>query len=322
MGNPRVVFFAVAFLASLGAVLGPSPAYGLACGDAIRTDTVLTADLGPCPGFGLFVAAPAVTLDLGGFTIRGSGGSVGVVADLASLTIEGPGTITNFGNGVRVGGRGVTVRDLNFTENRAGIVLSSASFPRIINNTIDGGTHGETGISVFEVGGAKIKGNVITGHSGSGIWVGLQSQSVIVLNSVKGNATGLTYLEFEPASITIRDNEFSDNTQDGVSITRAFSNLTLDLNTLNRNGGNGISVTGQAWGPLVIGDNVVDNNGNQGVALTNISNISSSGAIQVIDNEVLNNAAVDLFWDGTGTNNCWKFNNFGSSDPATLPACP
>jgi hypothetical protein len=41
-GNPRVVFFAVAFLASLGAVLGPSPAYGQACGDVIRTDTVLT----------------------------------------------------------------------------------------------------------------------------------------------------------------------------------------------------------------------------------------------------------------------------------------
>jgi parallel beta-helix repeat protein len=31
--------------------------------------------------------------------------------------------------------------------------------------------------------------------------------------------------------------------------------------------------------------------------------------------------AVDLLWDGSGTGNCWRGNTFGTSAPATLPAC-
>ncbi|CAN5691569.1 hypothetical protein BH10BAC3_BH10BAC3_25920 [soil metagenome] len=31
--------------------------------------------------------------------------------------------------------------------------------------------------------------------------------------------------------------------------------------------------------------------------------------------------AADLLWDGSGTNNCWQFNVFSSSYPASLPAC-
>jgi parallel beta-helix repeat protein len=32
--------------------------------------------------------------------------------------------------------------------------------------------------------------------------------------------------------------------------------------------------------------------------------------------------AVDLAWDTTGTDNCWAGNRFGTSFPASLPACP
>ncbi|MEO7047348.1 MAG: hypothetical protein ABI091_18745, partial [Ferruginibacter sp.] len=30
---------------------------------------------------------------------------------------------------------------------------------------------------------------------------------------------------------------------------------------------------------------------------------------------------VDILWDGSGTNNCWKNNTFSSSYPSPLPAC-
>ena len=30
---------------------------------------------------------------------------------------------------------------------------------------------------------------------------------------------------------------------------------------------------------------------------------------------------VDILWDGSGTNNCWKNNNYNSSFPASLPVC-
>ena len=32
--------------------------------------------------------------------------------------------------------------------------------------------------------------------------------------------------------------------------------------------------------------------------------------------------AVDLLWDGSGTGNCWFANQFGTSAPSQLPACP
>ena len=54
---------------------------------------------------------------------------------------------------------------------------------------------------------------------------------------------------------------------------------------------------------------------------------------QVIRNVVKNNGSdpptlpipvpgVDLFWDGSGTDNCWRDNNYTSSYPEPLPACP
>ena len=54
---------------------------------------------------------------------------------------------------------------------------------------------------------------------------------------------------------------------------------------------------------------------------------------QVIKNVVKNNGSappalpipvpgVDLFWDGSGTGNCWRDNNYTSSYPESLPACP
>ena len=54
---------------------------------------------------------------------------------------------------------------------------------------------------------------------------------------------------------------------------------------------------------------------------------------QVIKNVVKNNGSdpptlpvpipgVDLFWDGSGTDNCWRDNNYISSYPESLPVCP
>jgi hypothetical protein len=242
IGNPRAFFFAVAFLASLGTVLGPSPVYGLACGDTIQTNTVLTADLGPCPGTAISIAYPGGSLDLNGFTISGSGGGIGIWVDnVNGSTIQGPGTISNFGTAISGRHTPLTVQGVSLSANIEGIVITQSSSPRVINNTIDGGARGVVGIFVGEISSAKIKGNVITGHSGAGIDISSYngSASMIVLNCVTKNGTGLIYSDYEATPITIRDNEFSDNVQDGVSISRSFASLTLDLNTIKRNGRNG-----------------------------------------------------------------------------------
>jgi parallel beta-helix repeat protein len=51
---------------------------------------------------------------------------------------------------------------------------------------------------------------------------------------------------------------------------------------------------------------------------------------KIVDNKLENNGtvqppiplpAVDLLWDGTGTNNCWSDNKFSTSFPSPLPTC-
>jgi nitrous oxidase accessory protein NosD len=101
---------AVAEAASCG---GDKPC---ACGDKVTRDYTLTADLGPCPDNGLRVGG-AVTLDGGGFTIRGPG--PGVAAAGVRIGDDGNGavvrnlTVTGFENGIRlVGARNVRLTDV------------------------------------------------------------------------------------------------------------------------------------------------------------------------------------------------------------------
>jgi Right handed beta helix region len=78
------------------------------CGDTIMQTTILTSDIGPCPGVGLVIGADDLTLDLNGHSIEGSDGGVGVSvgSDLTArkgVTVRN-GTIIRFGQGVLIGG--------------------------------------------------------------------------------------------------------------------------------------------------------------------------------------------------------------------------
>ena len=57
----------------------------------------------------------------------------------------------------------------------------------------------------------------------------------------------------------------------------------------------------------------------------------NADGVSVINNKVTGNGSnppagmplpgVDLLWDGSGTNNCWKNNDYATAFPATLPVC-
>jgi len=51
------------------------------CGTVLRANTVLSADVGPCPGDGLIIGADGITLDLNGFDIYGDGAESVTVDD-------------------------------------------------------------------------------------------------------------------------------------------------------------------------------------------------------------------------------------------------
>lgn len=120
---------AVALLTGGTALVGPvAAATEVRCGSVITQDTVLAADVGPCPGAGLIVTADAITLDLNGHTVTGDprargGGSdrAGIALRRVSQVVVKNGTVERFDAGVVIGGganntiSGITAQDnLNY----------------------------------------------------------------------------------------------------------------------------------------------------------------------------------------------------------------
>lgn len=234
------------------------------------------------------------------------------------VTIQGPGTITNFAAGIDSHSGDLRIQDLTLRSNGSGIQITQSGPFRIINNIID---QASVGIAAIQTASGKIKGNTIRG---TGVGISMRNSggpTVIIQNQVNGNGTGLSTHQdfpiFPNAPITILSNDFSNNTLDGAVLDS--NTLTMWLNTLNGNGRDGVLITGQLGtnDKNLFQDNVADNNGNRGIALANVQGNSNA---RITDNEALGNV-LDLFWDGTGNGNCWKFNTFQTSDPATLPMC-
>ncbi len=297
-------------------------AYPQTCGSVLQQDTVLTANIGPCPGGGL-AAFGHITVDLNGFTISGQGHGDGISAE--DVTIRGPGRISNFDIGVHfTGGNAATpnvVRHLSLMGNRVGIVLNEGSgFTNIVENTITGGA---TGVAVV-LSAATIKGNLIT-HNALGISVFDPGSSVAIgNNTVDKNNIGLTIdfadSEFSNDPVTVRHNDFSGNNGNGV--TMRGTHITFAHNTVQDNGGDGIVLSSLGSLPSsgnLLHENVVRKNARFGISVVNGDGPAPN---QIVNNDVKGNGGFDLNWDQVGANSCWRLNDFGSSNPSALPVCP
>jgi parallel beta-helix repeat protein len=163
----------------------------LTCGQAITTDVRLENDL-TCTGDALIVTADAVTINLNGHTVRGTGTGVGItLRGRTDVTIHG-GTVRNFVTGIFVSqSSGVTVKDNAFTQNREAVFLigssgnviksniawqnslrgimlrpTTAGIVSTDNNVVDNTLiDNPSGILVFGQSGNTLKGNTISGSS-------------------------------------------------------------------------------------------------------------------------------------------------------------
>lgn len=160
----------------------------LTCGANVGVDVVLTADLGPCAGSGLFVTHQGVTIDLNGHTIEGQGtpGTVGIFnPDYSGLVIKN-GTISNFPTGISI---------TNSTTNTVqGMVLT-----------------GDTvGIKLDHADGATLKSNHVVSN-GRGIYVLASTGGLIKKNTVKHNGVEGVTLDTLSTGWTISKNVANQN---------------------------------------------------------------------------------------------------------------
>lgn len=300
-------------VAALGGGLAPAGAQPpeVACGTTIIRSTVLKADVGPCPGHGIVVAADNVTLNLNGHRIFGSDGPVdgiGVYVLRRSNVTVTNGSVTDFEIGVGIEGGGdnkvvnVTARE-NYGQSGTsrggdGIAILSSSRNRIVNSrAIDNGPF--SGIGIYsrvdrdhprETSGPSTDNFVVNNEvldnvrSRSGVPAHTDNDGIRMENDGERN--------------TILNNVVRNNGLDGIAVFADNFDHVIRGNTVSGNGffrqtarrGSGIIVFNRSKRITVVG-NTVTGNADNGITVRGPLTIAG-GVPGATDNVIRGNTAV------------------------------
>lgn len=161
------------------------------CSITIERDFKLENNLN-CYSDGLIVSGNGITIDLNGKTITGPGKAldyIGIGVIGTSITIKGPGTITNFHNGVGIlDSNNIVINSINLQNNEIGIFSSDSSYIEISNNDV---YSNNMGISAPSNNNLILRNNSITNNEMSGITLAKTNQSSIETNNIEGSNVGI-----------------------------------------------------------------------------------------------------------------------------------
>jgi parallel beta-helix repeat protein len=220
------------------------PVRKVSCGETITASLRLANSLLDCPGDGLVVGAPGITIDLGGHRIDGvgveNGDTVGIRNDPghAGVTIRN-GLVTQFYDGVRL-------------VYAAGNSLSAL---RVLQN--------DTGIRLVSSDGGEIRGCVATDNDNGFSLEGLSRGTAFVENEASGNDYDGFYVEESAGTFT--GNTAAANGSYGFDLYTAKGTL-LKGNVVRANQSAGI-VIGVDSTDNVLKGNRSSGNGTHGVEI-------------------------------------------------------
>jgi len=256
--------FLAAAIAGVGVAGGAaaSGVRGVTCGTVITADTKLVRDV-VCSGDGLTVAA-AVTLDLNGHAVVGSGVGSGIALAASGATVAG-GAVHGFETGVRVFGSAATVREITATGNGTGLVAIGG----------DGGSITNSDFSQNSSYGVWVRASRWTftnshmSHNGGDGFFAFSGSIGLTLsgNQASGNGgAGIRFSDFDDLA-TISRNNASLNGGDGIVVSSSSGVVTG--NTAHHNAGNGITRS-ECCGLQfalneLIAENVAEGNGGYGI---------------------------------------------------------
>jgi len=217
------------------------------CGQTITQSLTLTADE-TCTGPGLIVGADGVTIDLGGFTLSGDGGTDEDGIDIGShakVTIVN-GTVAGFFDGI-VGGAGSVPQTIKLSRLtiRDNVRKGASVFPNTL--IVDRSTFVNNGSGVSGSGGLELTGDAI--KITSSVFVGNAGAGIFCLTGGK---------------VTIANVVSALNANEGIAVD-PFDTLKLQGTTVAQNGSNGIVAS--HGGPLKISGNTITANAGHGIEL-------------------------------------------------------
>jgi parallel beta-helix repeat protein len=148
----------------------------LRCGDIVKSDTVLTANLSNCRTRGLVLGADGITLDLNGHRITGKGFGIGVLATgRRNVHITGSGRVSHFETAVRMKNTTKSeVDEITAADNTIGVVVAGGSADTVFHVTarrnfegieLDGGDGHVAALNNISADDADGSGIVLGGHS-------------------------------------------------------------------------------------------------------------------------------------------------------------
>jgi len=267
-------------MSSLTMSVPASAAVAIHCGSVITTSTTLQADVGPCPGNGLIIAASNITLNLAGHSVIGT------------FTTQSPNPPTNIvdGEGIHLDNvSGVKVTDGSVYHFAVGVRLDGGSGNTISNLNV----HDNIGILPSDAA-----------NNGDGIALYASDHNLIDHNIVRhdGPWDGITTLSSDGSTGT-----------DGASYNTITNNLIVDNNVamLDDNGvpvwkqDNGVAITGPGSTHNLVAHNVIDGSSVNGVQVFPACINSYNGADQGCSGTVPNDYNVI-------TNNLVRHNGFGA----------
>lgn len=212
----------------------------ITCGMTVTTDIRLDADLVDCPGSGLMVGAPGITIDLGGHTVDGTGIGFGIdnQASHDDVVIK-RGTVTDFVLGVVL----FDAEDNRVERVTATGNLGGFSVHRTIGADLDAvvaeGNVGD-GISVSFAEDTVVRRATVTGNGQGGIVDRSSFASRYERNVVAGNAFGIEIAQTDGADVERNDVRANDG--DGIRIGFWATGVDVDRNQTHDNAGAGLVI--------------------------------------------------------------------------------
>jgi parallel beta-helix repeat protein len=216
------------------------------CGDQVIASRTLVPGVDPittslCPDTGLFIrATDALTLNIGGATIRGSGQGFGVDISQATQVTVTHGMITGFSDGIR----GITIHESQISHNHVfgndvmGIRLLDAAGTVVSHNVAF--DNGLVGIDLFNSSATSISHNITRQNGFDGLLVNATDAVVLEKNLSHENANqGIEVVN--STNCHVRKNSTVSNLANGLFLV-STAGCSVTRNVTTQNHGNGILV--------------------------------------------------------------------------------
>lgn len=237
----------------------------------VAVDAVSADDFTLIVGPGTYVLTADLDLDNDGLTLTSSDGSADTIIDAD-------------GNSINVQADDVTVEDFDIIDAANGVSIANGSDDAIVqNNLITDATIAGVAVAANTTD-PVIYGNVITDCADGIVLADEANDAAIEANDITGaDTTGGIVLSDNNSGVTIYANTITANDVAGIAMTGsdAIDAVLIDANAITGNDPDGISITGAAPTELLISNNDISDNEENGIIVTswNVTSAVSTNTI-------------------------------------------